>query len=192
MLVGYARVSTLDQDPALQVNALHDAGCGRLFTEKASGAAKERPQLRAALEYVREGDTLVVWKLDRLARSLPQLLTTTAEMEERGIGLRSLTEQLDTTTPGGRLVFHIFGALAEFERAIIRERTNAGLAAARARGKKGGRPPSLKPKDIAAAKALLLDPSITVEEVADRLNVSLATLYKHLPGGRSGLQGEAE
>ena len=187
MLVGYARVSTLDQDPALQLDALTAAGCERLFTEKASGAQRDRPQLKAAVEYIREGDTLVVWKLDRLARSLPQLLATVTELEGRGIGLRSLTEQIDTTTAGGRLIFHIFGALAEFERAVIRERTSAGLAAARARGKKGGRPRIVKDKDIAAARAMLADPTLTMEDVAERLHISPATLYRHLPGGRSRL-----
>jgi DNA invertase Pin-like site-specific DNA recombinase/predicted ester cyclase len=188
MLVGYARVSTLDQNPQLQLDALKQAGCERIFAEKASGAQRDRPELKAALDYIRPGDTLVVWKLDRLARSLPQLIATVAELEERGIGLRSLTEQIDTTTAGGRLVFHVFGALAEFERAVIRERTSAGLAAAKARGKKGGRPTTMKPKDIAAAKAMLANPDLTVEDVAKRLNVSLATLYRHIPGGRSSVQ----
>ena len=188
MLVGYARVSTLDQNPQLQTDALQAAGCERIFTEKASGAQRDRPELKAALEYIREGDTLVVWKLDRLARSLPQLLATVTDLEGRGIGLRSITEQIDTTTAGGRLIFHIFGALAEFERATIRERTSAGLAAARARGKKGGRPATMKPKDIAAAKAMLKDPALTVEDVAEQLKISPATLYRHIPGGRSSLQ----
>ena len=188
MLVGYARVSTLDQDPALQLDALKATGCERIFTEKASGTQRDRPQLKAALEYLREGDSLVVWKLDRLARSLTQLITSVADLEGRGIGLRSITEQIDTTTAGGRLIFHIFGALAEFERAVIRERTSAGLAAARARGKKGGRPTTMKDKDITAAKAMLADPSLTVEDIAERLHVSPATLYRHIPGGRSGLR----
>ena len=188
MLVGYARVSTLDQDPALQLDALKATGCERIFTEKASGAQRDRPQLKAALEYLREGDSLVVWKLDRLARSLTQLITSVADLEGRGIGLRSITEQIDTTTAGGRLIFHIFGALAEFERAVIRERTSAGLAAARARGKKGGRPTTMKDKDITAAKAMLADPSLTEEDIAERLHVSPATLYRHIPGGRSGLR----
>jgi DNA invertase Pin-like site-specific DNA recombinase len=187
MLVGYARVSTLDQNPALQTDALTGAGCERIFTEKASGAQRDRPELKAALDYLRQGDTLVVWKLDRLARSMRQLIETVEEMEQQGIGFRSLTESIDTTTPGGRLVFHIFGALAEFERAVIRERTSAGLVAARARGKKGGRPTRMKARDIAAAKALLADPNISVEEVAARLHVSPATLYRHIPGGRSSL-----
>jgi len=187
MLVGYARVSTLDQKPGLQIDALKAAGCARIFTEKASGAQRERPELKAALGYIRAGDTLVVWKLDRLARSMRQLIETVEDLQSRGIELRSLTESIDTATPGGRLVFHIFGALAEFERAVIRERTSAGLQAARERGKKGGRPRTLDPKDLAAAKALLADPAIRVEDVAARLKVSPATLYRYLPGGRSAV-----
>jgi DNA invertase Pin-like site-specific DNA recombinase len=187
MLVGYARVSTLDQKPTLQIDALKAAGCTRIFTEKASGAQRERPELSAALDYIRQRDTLVVWKLDRLARSMRQLIETVEDLQSRGIELRSLTESIDTATPGGRLVFHIFGALAEFERAVIRERTSAGLQAARERGKNGGRPRTLGPKDLAAAKALLADPAIRVEDVAARLKVSPATLYRHLPGGRSAV-----
>jgi len=191
MLVGYARVSTQDQNPALQLDALEAAGCEKVFTEKASGAQRERPQLQAALEYMRDGDTLVIWKLDRLARSLKQLIETVEALAARGIGLRSLTEAIDTTTSGGKLIFHIFGALAEFERGVIRERTRAGLDAARARGRKGGRPPALSPGDLAAAKALLRDPTIRVEDVARRLGVVPSTLYRHLPGGRSAVR-EAE
>ena len=187
MLVGYARVSTLNQKPVLQTDALTSAGCERIFTEKASGAQRERPELKAALSYLRAGDTLVVWKLDRLARSMRQLIETVEDLQARRIELRSLTESIDTATPGGRLVFHIFGALAEFERAVIRERTRAGLQAARARGKKGGRPKRIGPKELAAAKALLADPEIRVEDVAAHLKVSPATLYRYLPGGRSGL-----
>jgi len=188
MLIGYARVSTQDQTPDLQLDALKLAGCERVFVERASGGQRDRPELLAALGYMRPGDSLVVWKLDRLARSLKQLIETVESLEARTIGFRSLTENIDTTTSGGRLVFHIFAALAEFERAMIRERTTAGLQAARARGRKGGRPPALTSKDLAAARALLSDPNITVEDVARRLNVSPATLYRHLPGGRSGLQ----
>src|SRR5689334_2244377 len=139
-LIGYARVSTSEQNLGLQLDALKEAGCRRVFEETASGGAKARPRLREALEFLRPGDTLVVWKLDRLARSLQQLIETIEELHKRGCGFRSLTEAIDTTTAGGRLIFHIFGALAEFERGIIRERTLAGLEAARARGRKGGRP----------------------------------------------------
>jgi DNA invertase Pin-like site-specific DNA recombinase len=188
MLVGYARVSTQDQNPTLQLDALKAAGCEKLFVEKASGAQRDRPELLAALDYLRAGDSLVVWKLDRLARSLKQLIETVELLESRRIGLRSLTEAIDTTTAGGKLVFHVFGALAEFERSIIRERTKAGLEAARARGKKGGRPPALVAKDLAAAKAMLSDPEITMEEVAKRLKVAPSTLYRHMPGGRGAIQ----
>lgn len=185
MLVGYARVSTQDQKPELQLDALKGAGCEKVFVEKASGAQRERPELKAALDYMRDGDTLVVWKLDRLARSMKQLIETVEGLEEVGVGFRSLTEAIDTTTAGGKLVFHVFGALAEFERSIIRERTRAGLDAARARGRKGGRPPKLKDADLKAARAMLADKSITVEEVAKHLRVSPATLYRHLPAARA-------
>lgn len=185
MFVGYVRVSTQDQKPELQLDALQAAGCERLFEEKASGAQRERPELIAALEYMREGDTLVVWKLDRLARSTKQLIETVEMLESRGIGFRSLTEAIDTTTSGGRLIFHIFAALAEFERSIIRERTTAGLKSARERGRKGGRPPALTPDDVAAAKALLADPTITAKDVARRLGVAVSTLYKHVPAARA-------
>src|SRR4249919_2585508 len=154
MLVGYARVSTQEQDLALQLDALRTAVCSKVFEEKASGAQRERPALQAALEYMRQGDTLLVWKLDRLARSLKQLIETVEDLGSRGIGFRSLTEAIDTTTSGGKLVFHLFAALAEFERGIIRERTLAGLQAAQARGRLGGRPPALAAKDLAAAKAM--------------------------------------
>jgi len=192
MLVGYARVSTQDQNPDLQLDALTATGCERVFVEKASGAQRDRPELMAALEYVRAGDTLVVWKLDRLARSLKQLIETVERLADREIGLRSLTEAIDTTTAGGKLVFHIFGSLAEFERSIIRERTKAGLDAARARGRKGGRPPALSEKDLIHAKALLADADITVEDVARRLKVASSTLYRHLPGGRGAIKDGAE
>ncbi len=188
MFIGYARVSTQEQNPKAQIDALEAAGCERVFTETASGAQRDRPELRAALDYMRSGDTLVVWKLDRLARSLKQLLHTVEDLAERSIGLRSLTEQLDTTSPGGRLVFHIFGALAEFERAIIRERTMAGLEAARSQGRVGGRPPALGEKDLAAARALMSNPEITVAEIARRLGVNPSTLYRAIPGGRSSLE----
>lgn len=185
MLVGYARVSTQDQKPELQLDALRRADCERIFEEKASGAQRDRPELKAALDYLREGDTLVVWKLDRLARSLKQLIETVEALEERHIGFRSLTENIDTTTPGGRLVFHIFGALAEFERSIIRERTSAGLAAARIQGKVGGRPPALCERDISAARAMLADANIPTKEVAKRLGVAVSTLYRYLPAART-------
>ena len=174
MFIGYARVSTQEQNPKAQIDALQAAGCERIFTEAASGAQRDRPELRAALDYMRSGDTLVVWKLDRLARSLKQLIHTVEDLAERSIGLRSLTEQLDTTSPGGRLVFHIFGALAEFE-------------PARSQGRVGGRPPALSEKDLAAARALMSNPEITVAEIARRLGVHPSTLYRAIPGGRSSI-----
>jgi DNA invertase Pin-like site-specific DNA recombinase len=188
MFVGYARVSTQEQDPALQLDALNELGCERIFTEKASGAQRERPQLQAALDYMRKGDTLAVWKLDRLARSLKQLIETVEDLHEREMGFLSLTESIDTTTSGGMLIFHIFASLAQFERSIIRERTASGLAAARKRGRFGGRPTALKAADLAVAKAMLRDPNITVEEIAKRLSVAPSTLYRHLPGGRSAVE----
>jgi DNA invertase Pin-like site-specific DNA recombinase len=148
MLVGYARVSTREQNQALQLDALEAAGCGRVYTEKASGAQRERPELQAALDYARQGDTLVVWKLDRLARSIRQLIETVEDLERRKIGLRSLTEAIDTTTPHGEFLFNLFGSLAQYERALIKERVVAGLAAARRRGRKGGRPPTIDPEKV--------------------------------------------
>ena len=184
MLIGYARVSTADQQPHLQIDKLRDAGCEKLFEETASGAATNRPALKRAIEVARKGDILVIWKLDRLARSLKQLIETVEDFDRRGIELKSLTESIDTSSPGGKLMFHVFGALAEFERGVIRERTRAGLAAARARGKVGGRPRSINDDDIEAAKTLLKNPNITVAEVADRLGISRATLYRHIPKAR--------
>jgi len=186
MRVGYARVSTIDQSPELQLEALRRAGCEKVFTEKASGAKDDRPELaRIFTDVLRAGDTLVVWKLDRLARSLKKLIATAEELEREKIGLVSLTESIDTTTPGGMLTFHVFGAIAQFERALIRERTTAGLTEARRRGRKGGRPPSMRPADIAAAKALMKEGSLPVRDIARRLNVSVATLYRYA-GKRGG------
>lgn len=185
MLIGYARVSTVDQNLDLQRNALAEAGCDRIFTEQMSGAVRDRPELMAALGYMRGGDTLVVWKLDRLARSIKQLIDTVEDMRVRDIGFRSMTEAIDTTTAQGRLVFHMFRALAEFERGLIRERTRAGLAAAKKSGRTGGRPPKLTYDDIEAAKAMLTNPDIGVASVAHRLGVSLATLYRHIPAART-------
>lgn len=185
MFIGYARVSTLDQDPEMQVDALKRVGCDKIFVERASGAKRDRPELMAAIEYARPDDTIVVWKLDRLARSLKQLIETVEGLEERGVGFKSLTETIDTTTPGGRLVFTIFAGLAEFERSIIRERTVAGLEAARSRGRVGGRPRSVSDEDLAVARALLKDPEITVKTVAKRIGCSEATLYRYLPAARA-------
>jgi len=161
-----------------------------VFTEKASGAKADRPELARVLrDVLRQGDVLVVWKLDRLARSLKKLITTGEELEERGIGLVSLTESIDTTTPGGMLVFHVFGAIAQFERALIRERTAAGLAEARRRGRKGGRPPAFKAGDVTAARALMKEGKLPVRDVAKRMGVSVATLYRHL--GKRGAGKDA-
>jgi DNA invertase Pin-like site-specific DNA recombinase len=180
MLIGYARVSTHDQTLVLQQDALEKAGCSKIFTDTASGVKTERKGLDEALNYVRKGDTLVVWRLDRLGRSLPHLISTMTSLEERGIGFKSLTENIDTTTSGGKLIFHIFGALAEFERDIIRERTQAGLSAARARGRKGGRPHALTPKQLAIAKQLYQDKQHSIAEICNTLKVSKATLYRSL------------
>ena len=188
--VGYARVSTLDQNPRLQLDALKAAGCKKVFVEKASGAKQDRAQLQAALDYMRPGDTLVVWKLDRLARSMRQLIATVEKLKEREIGFRSLTEAIDTTTAAGELFFHIFGALAQFERSIIRERTNAGLRAALARGRKGGRRPKLQEDDIEAVLALLRDPQISVRKAAAKLGLSVSSLYRHAPGLRARVAAE--
>lgn len=189
MLIGYARVSTRDQKPHLQLDALREAGCERVFEEKISGAKRDRPELNAALDFMRIGDSLVVWKLDRLARSTRQLLETVESLEQRGIGLRILTQNIDTTNAGGRLIFTVFSAIAEFEREIIRERTRAGLDSARSRGRKGGRPRILSEKDLKQARALLTDPEITVEDVARRLGVGPSTLYRYLPAARHSVQG---
>lgn len=185
MLIGYARVSTQDQNPQLQIDALIKAGCERIFEEKASGAQRDRPALKEALSYLRKGDTLVIWKLDRLARSLKQLLETVEILEQQGIGLQSLTEKIDTTSAGGKLVFHLFGALAEFERSLIQERTLAGLASARKRGRVGGRPRALSDEDITKAKAMLRDPGITAKSVAEVFGISVSTLYNYLPKAKN-------
>src|SRR4029453_13834501 len=169
MLIGYARVSTHDQTLALQQDALTQAGCERLFTDTASGAKADRPGLEEALSHIRSGDTLVVWKLDRLGPSLPHLIETITRLQERGVGFKSLTEQIDTTTSGGKLIFHVFGALAEFERDLIRERTQAGLQAARARGRKGGRPQSLDARKLAQARSLYKDPANTIADICATL-----------------------
>ncbi|SEP42913.1 recombinase family protein [Nitrosovibrio sp. Nv6] len=191
MKIGYARVSTQDQDLALQIDALTKEGCEKIFQEKASGAQRDRPELKAALSYMREGDILIVWKLDRLARSMKQLIETVEDFERRGIGLKSLQDPVDTSSASGKLVFHIFAALAEFERGVIRDRTNAGLKSARERGRIGGRPRLLSNRDLQVAKALLKDPAITVAEVAKRLGVSISTLYNHLPAARAESLEEA-
>jgi DNA invertase Pin-like site-specific DNA recombinase len=181
MLIGYARISTLDQTLALQQDALTAAGCEQLYTDTASGSVTERPGLSQALSHLRAGDTLVVWRLDRLGRSLPHLIETVRQLQERGIGFRSLQEQLDTRTSGGKLVFHVFGALAEFERDLVRERTHAGLAAARARGRLFGRPRRLTPQQVKQLRSLAKDERNTVREICQTLGISRATYYRYLP-----------
>jgi len=180
-LLGYARVSTADQKPELQLDALKAAGCYRVFVDKASGVLDERPQLLKVLDQLRPGDTLVVWKLDRLGRSLRHLIDTIADLQRRGIGFRSVQESIDTTTPGGKLIFHIFGALAEFERDLIRERTVAGLVAARARGRTGGRPLSMTTHKVAVARQMYASRDYSVAAIAQTLGVSRASIYRHLP-----------
>jgi len=181
MNIGYARVSTFDQTLALQQDALAAANCERVFTDTISGAKSDRPGLTEALDFLRPGDVLVVWRLDRLGRSLKMLIETLTLLSEQGIGFKSLTEQIDTTTPGGKLIFHVFGALAEFERDLIRERTQAGLAAARARGRKGGRPRKLgTPGKVAMARSLYADTNNSIEDICKTLGISRATLYRHL------------
>src|SRR3954469_6697859 len=164
MLIGYARVSSLDQTLALQQDALSAAGCQEIYTDTVSGSVTERPGLTNALSHLRSGDTLVVWRLDRLGRSLPHLIETVRQLQAQGIGFRSLQEQIDTTTSGGKLVFHVFGALAEVERDLIRERTHAGLVAARARGRLFGRPKALSPQRGKQLQSLAKDKRNTVGE----------------------------
>lgn len=176
MRVGYARVSTQDQKPELQLDALNAAGCEQVFHEKVSGKDQQRPELDTCLKVLRKGDTLVVWRLDRLGRSLKDLVEIVHRLEDRGVGFLSLTESIDTTNAGGKLIFHVFAALAEFERNLIRERTVAGLAAARARGRKGGRKVKLGKGDVRKAAAMLLDPMMTKTEVARHFGVSRVTL----------------
>jgi DNA invertase Pin-like site-specific DNA recombinase len=180
LIIGYARVSTTEQDTALQLDNLRQAGCEKIYQESISGISKIRPELNKCLDTLRAGDTLVVWRLDRLGRSLKDLVSIITDLELRNVGFRSVTEAIDTTTPGGKLVFHIFAALAEFERTLIQDRTKAGLAAARARGRKGGRPPKLNQNQIKKAKAMLLDPQMTKAEVARHFEVSRTTLNKAL------------
>ena len=181
MLIGYARISTLDQTLALQQDALTQAGCEHIYTDTVSGSVTERPGLTQALSHLRSGDTVVVWRLDRLGRSLAHLIDTIRDLQERGVGFRSLQEQIDTTTSGGKLVFHVFGALAEFERDLIRERTHAGLAAARARGRLFGRPKVLSPQEVKQLRTLAKDDRNTVREICQTLRISRATYYRYLP-----------
>ncbi|HEY5107281.1 MAG TPA: recombinase family protein [Caulobacteraceae bacterium] len=174
-IIGYARVSTQDQNLSLQLDALKAAGCEHLFEDRASGAKADRPGLAAAIGYVRAEDILVVWKLDRLGRSLTHLIDTVTALDTRGVGLRSLTEAMDTTTPGGRLIFHLFGALAQFERDFIRQRTRAGIEAAAKRGRKGGRAPVVTDEKLSRARALIAL-GLNVREVAVRIKIGKTSL----------------
>ena len=186
MLVGYARVSTMDQNPAMQMDALRAVGCDRIFTEKASGSHRDRPQLQAALDYLREGDVLVVWKPSRLARSLKQVIKTVSDMNERGVGLKVLTQKIDTTTPEGRLFFHMTAAFDEFQRELIVENTRAGLAAANKRGRRGGRPKGMNEQSTRNAEAMLKDTENYpfVGDVIDQLNIGRTAFYKYFPPDR--------
>src|SRR5664280_1951462 len=179
-LIGYARVSTEDQNASLQEDALKTAGCVRVFTDHASGSKPSRPELDRMLDQLRSGDVVVVWRLDRLGRSLKNLIALVDDLAGLGVGVKSVSESIDTTTANGRLFFSIMGALAEFERDLIRERTNAGLAAARARGRVGGRPSVMNTKKVTTARKLYDSRQHTVAEIAEMLNVSVATIYRHL------------
>ena len=185
MRVGYARVSTHEQHLDLQIDALKKADCEKIFIDKVSGLVANRPGLDDAMEFLRPGDTLVVWRLDRLGRSLKHLIDIVGQLEEREIGFRSLQESLDTTTSGGVLVFHMFAALAEFERHLIRERTHAGLTAARARGRKGGRPKALNEQAREVAIKLYQEREHSVKEICHILNISKPTLYSYVRQSRS-------
>ncbi len=180
MLIGYARVSTQDQQLQLQTDALSQAGCEKIHTDQISGASRDRPGLSLALETLRSGDTLVVCKLDRLGRSLPHLVEVVNDLRDRGVGFRSLRESIDTTTGTGKLVFHLFASLAEFERDLVRERTLAGLAAARARGRKGGRPRVLTDKQVALARSMSEDKRNSIKDICATLGIGKSTYYRHL------------
>lgn len=191
MIVGYARVSDRDSNPEAQIDALTSAGCERIFVEKITGANRDRPQLKAALDHVGAGDTIVVWKLDRLARSVRQLAETAAQLQSKEICLRVLTQQIDTTTFDQERFFHFLSAMAEFERELMLERTQRGLTTARRANRRGGRPKALDETQIKQAKMMLADPMLTVEEVAKEMGVQVSTLYRHIPGGRSSIIRQA-
>lgn len=180
MLIGYLRVSTSDQNLDLQLDALKQVGCDKIYRDVASGAKDDRVGLAEVLKYIRSGDTLVVWRLDRLGRSLRHLIDTINQINDQGSYFRSIQESIDTSTSGGKLIFHIFGALAEFERDIIRDRTNAGIAAARKRGRYGGRPKVMDEKKIALAKSLFKDKSNSIASICEILDISKTTLYRCL------------
>ena len=184
MLVGYARISTDDQNLDLQRDALTQAGCKKIYTDQLSGVSVNRLGLATALEVLRRGDTLVIWRLDRLGRSLKDLIRLVEQLEQRGIGLKSLQENIDTATSGGRLVFHLFGALAEFERNLIRERTQAGLSAARARGRQGGRPKMLDADKRDLALRLYRERQHSIADICRMMGISKSTLYNYLAEAR--------
>jgi DNA invertase Pin-like site-specific DNA recombinase len=180
MKIGYARISTQDQNLQLQVDALKRAGCKKVFTDIASGAKDDRKGLEEILEFLRPGDVLVVWKLDRLGRSLRHLIETVTTLEKAGIGFQSLQESINTVTSSGKLTFHLFACLAEFERSVIQDRTKAGLFVAKSRGKYGGRPKAMDAKKIALARSMHENPDTPVREICHALKVSRATLYRYL------------
>lgn len=183
MKIGYARVSTKDQNLSLQMDALEKEGCKQIFQEKVSGAKSDRPELRKMIDQLREGDVIITWKLDRLGRSLRDLVNLVNEIQDKGAGLKSLHDSIDTTTPQGKLTFHLFASLAEFERDIIRERTKAGLDAARARGRKGGRPKGLtkESKDKAIiAETLYKQGDMSITEICKHLGIARSTFYSYL------------
>jgi len=184
MLIGYARVSTDDQNLDLQRDALTQSGCNRIMEDRMSGDRAERPGLKAAIDYARPGDVLVVWRLDRLSRSLKDLIEMVTLLESKGLGLKSLQETIDTSCSSGKLIFHIFGALAEFERTLIRERTRAGLQAARARGKKGGRAKALNSDKRRLAVRLYDEKEQTVDQICQMMGISKPTLYKYVAAHR--------
>jgi DNA invertase Pin-like site-specific DNA recombinase len=190
-LIGYARVSSIDQNLDLQRDALTAAGCAQVFEDTVSGAAVVRPGLEQAMAYLRPGDTFVVWRLDRLGRNLTHLISTVEALAQRGVGFKSLTEAIDTTTSGGMLIFQIFGALAEFERSLIRERTQAGLAAARARGKHGGRPPKLNAKKREILLQLYDAREHSVETICTNMGVSRSALYGYLRARKAATEGSS-
>lgn len=183
MLIGYARVSTLDQNPSHQLDALNEAGCKKIFTEKISGASKQRTQLQEALDYMREGDTLVVWKLSRLARSLTQVISTLKILEEKKIALQVITQNIDTSTPEGRLFFHMNAAFDQFQREIIVENTKAGLKSARKNGRIGGRPKLMSDDKMRTAKAMLKDNENYpfISDIIKTLGIGRTTFYRHFP-----------
>lgn len=185
MLIGYCRVSTSDQNLNLQKDELTKFGCSKIYEDIASGAKSERAGLESAIDFAREENTLVIWKLDRLGRNLKDLIEIVNRLEKSGVSFVCITQNIDTRTPGGKLFFHIFGALAEYERELIRERTKAGLTAARARGRKGGRKPAMNEEQIEQARAMMDNPKLKIKSILKTLGISKATLYKYVPMGKS-------